>query len=229
MDKIKPVLCVVTSNDKMGSTDIPTGLWLTELIHPISQFLKYGIDYDIASINGGVPPVDPHSAAMKDEICDMFMKDDIFMNRFNNTKRIDDVKSSDYSAVLYVGGHGPLWDFPNNQSIHRITREIYENGDIVAAVCHGPCALFNVQLSNNDYLVKDKNLVSFTNEEEIESKTLDIVPFSLETALSNHKTHFMGKPNWSDNVIVDGNLITGQNPQSALTLGEVIASILSKD
>ncbi len=223
MPKNRKVLCVVTSNGTKGSSGIPTGLWLSELTHPVSQFRKHGIDFEIVSIKGGTPPIDPASISVKDEINEEFMNNPSLLEMFNNTRSIDKVKSSDYVAVLYSGGHGPMWDFPNNPFIHTITREIYENGGIVSAICHGPCALFNVQLSNTDYLIKGKKLVSFTNNEEIEAQFTDIVPFLLQTALSNHQAIFQEKPNWSDNVIVDGNLITGQNPQSALDLGEVLS------
>lgn len=117
-------------------------------------------------------------------------------------------------------------EFLNNPFIHTITRELYESGGIVSAICHGPCALFNVQLTNTDYLIKGKKLVSFTNNEEAESKSTQIVPFLLQTALSNHQALFQEKTNWSDNVVVDGNLITGQNPQSALDLGEVLSQAI---
>lgn len=107
-------------------------------------------------------------------------------------------------------------------------REIYEKGGVVSAVCHGPCALINVQLSNGEYLVRNKNLVSFTNAEEEENKTVAIVPFLLETELTNRKANFKAMPNWSDNVVVDGNLVTGQNPQSAADVGKRVVEILSK-
>ena len=119
-----------------------------------------------------------------------------------------------------------MWDLPNNADVHRLVREIYERGGVVSAVCHGPCALANVQLSNMDYMIKGKQLVSFTNQEEIESGSNDVVPFMLETELTNHKALFQGKGNWSDNVVVDGRLITGQNPQSAAHVGAEIVELL---
>lgn len=224
--KIKPVLCVVTSNNVKGSTGIQTGFWLSELIHPVDQFEKAGISYEIVSIKGGEPPVDQMSMDLKDEINAKFMNDEAFMKKLKNTRSIDQIKASDYSAVFFAGGHGPMWDFPNNQFIHQIVRQLYENGDIVSAVCHGPCALVNVQLSNEDYLIKGKKMTSFTNGEEVESQSTEIVPFSLQTCISNHHALYQETPNWSDNVIVDGHLVTGQNPYSAATLGATIAKML---
>ena len=107
---------------------------------------------------------------------------------------------------------------------------MYEKGCIVAAVCHGPCALINVQVSNLDYLVKGKKVVSFTNNEEIEVQSTEIVPFALETSLTNHHALFETTSNWADKVVVDGLLITGQNPYSAASLGKaVVEAILEKN
>ena len=143
---IKPILCVVTSNNVKGSTGLPTGFWLSELIHPLNEFEKAGIDFEVVSIKGGEPPVDPDSMDLKDEVNAKFWNNEKFRNLLKNTRKIDDVKSDDYSAIFFAGGHGPMWDFPNNSAIQCIVREIYERGDIVSAVCHGPCALVNVQI-----------------------------------------------------------------------------------
>ena len=226
MNKIKPILCVVTSNNVKGSTGLPTGYWLSELIHPLNEFEKAAIDYEVVSIKGGEPPIDPASMDLKDEVNAKFWNNEKFRNQLRNTRKIDDVKSEDYSAIFFAGGHGPLWDFPNNPIIHNIVREIYERGCIVSAVCHGPCALVNVQLSNLDYLIKGKKVVSFTNNEEIEVQSTEIVPFALETSLTNHHASFQTTSNLADKVVIDGLLFTGQNPYSAASLGKSIADAL---
>ena len=226
MSKIKPILCVVTSNNVKGSTGLPTGYWLSELIHPLNEFEKAGIGYEVVSIKGGEPPIDPSSMDLKDEVNTKFWNDDKFREQLRNTRKIDEVKSEDYSAIFFAGGHGPLWDFPNNQTIQKLTKEFYENGNIVSAVCHGPCALVNVQLSNRDYLIKGKKVVSFTNDEEIEVQSTEIVPFALETSLTNHHALFQPTSNWANKVVIDGLLFTGQNPYSAASLGKAIAEAL---
>lgn len=223
---IKPILCVVTSAKFNGDSNVPTGYWMSELFHPIDEFRKACIAFQIASIEGGTPPLDPASMDLKDAVNAALYSDAEIQKRLRNTARIDSVKPSDYSAVFFAGGHGPMWDFPNNRNIHRIVREIYARGGVVSAVCHGPCALINVQLDNGEYLVKGKNIVSFTDSEERENGTTDIVPFLLETELSNRRAKFKGAQNWADNVVVDGNLVTGQNPQSAASLGKAVAELL---
>ncbi len=227
-NQIKPIICVITSNGVKGSTGIQTGFWLSELTHPLDQFEEADLTYEIFSVMGGESPIDNQSMDLGDLINSRFISDNNFMQKIKNTKSINEANPDDYSAIFFAGGHGPMWDFPNCEAIHDIIRKMYESGKPVAAVCHGPSALFNVQLSNKDYLIKGKKLTSFTNNEEKENQTTTIVPFLLETELSNHQALFQESPNWSENVIVDGNLITGQNPASAAGVGKKIADLLLK-
>jgi putative intracellular protease/amidase len=115
-----------------------------------------------------------------------------------------------------------MWDFPDNREIQRVTSAVFENGGIVGAVCHGPSALINVKLTDNRYLVQDKKINSFTDAEEKEVKKDKIVPFMLETRLKERGARFEAGENWTDKVVTDGRLITGQNPQSASSLARAI-------
>ena len=119
-----------------------------------------------------------------------------------------------------------MWDFADSAAIDKVTREIYENGGVVSAVCHGPAALVNVKLSDGNYLVNGKNLTAFTNAEEDEAEGTDIVPFMLETELKNHGAKHHAAANWSNNVVVDGRLVTGQNPASASSVGDEVVKVL---
>ena len=122
---IKPILCIVTSNSLKGSTGLLTGYWLSELIHPINEFEKSGIDYEVVSIKGGEPPIDPASMDLKDEVNLRFWNNEDFRKKLRTTRKIEEVKSEDYSAIFFAGGHGPLWYFPNNQFIQKLTKEFY--------------------------------------------------------------------------------------------------------
>ncbi len=127
---------------------------------------------------------------------------------------------------MYVGGHGTMWDFPDSPAVLAITREIYEQGQIVAAVCHGPAALVNVTLSDGSYLVADKKVAAFTNTEEVDIGMENMIPFLLESKLKERGALQKVLGNWTSNIVVDGNLITGQNPQSATGVGEAIRDTL---
>lgn len=223
---MKKILCVVTSNDVKGATGIPTGFWLSELTHPLEKICAAGFEYVLASIKGGKPPIDGDSLDFSDPINKKFWEDADFQAKLANTIKIDDAKA-DFDAIFFAGGHGVMWDFADSAAIDKVTREIYERGGIVAAVCHGPAALVNVKLSDGKFLVDGKKLTSFTNAEESEVQATEIVPFLLETELKNHGAIHFAEKNWSNHVEVDGRLITGQNPASAAGVGAEIVKLLS--
>lgn len=224
---MKKILCVVTSNAVKGATGIPTGFWLSELTHPLAKFIASGISYELASTKGGKPPIDSDSLDFNDPINQKFWNDPTFQAKLDNTLKIDDVSPSDFDAIFFAGGHGVMWDFPNNTAIADVTREIYERGGIVSAVCHGPTALVNVKISNGKYLVDGKNLAAFTNAEEQDVQATDIVPFLLESELKNHGAIHHAAANWSNNVVTDGRLVTGQNPASAAGVGAAVVKLLN--
>lgn len=222
------VLMVVTSCSTLGNTGEGTGFWLGELTHPYYVLTDQGFDVEIASIAGGQAPIDGRSVDQNDEQNDRFLNDAKAMRQVLTTKKLADAKPGDYAAVIFCGGHGSMWDFRNNQSVNKIAADIYESDGIVAAVCHGPAALIDVKLSNDQYLVDGKNVAAFTNEEETLRGLEKVVPFLLETELKDRGANLVsGKP-WSENVVVDDRLVTGQNPKSAGKLGEEVARLLKK-
>jgi len=226
---MKKILCVVTSNNVKGSTGIPTGFWLSELTHPLEKFSAAGIEFALASIKGGKPPIDGDSLDFNDPINKKFWDDADFQGKLTSTLKLSDVNSADFDAIFFACGHGVMWDFADCAAIDKVTREIYERGGIVSAVCHGPAALVNVKLNNGKFLVEGKNLTSFTNGEEEAVQATDIVPFLLETALKNHGAIHHAAENWSNHVVEDGRLITGQNPASAAGVGEAVVKLLKEE
>ena len=146
------------------------------------------------------------------------------------TKKLSDVESGDYDVVLFVGGFGTMWDFPDDADVQRIAREVFENGGITSAVCHGPCALANAKLSSGEYMIAGQDFAAFTNAEEDAVSRRDVVPFTCEDKLKerggNHVDGGVFKPQVCSGR--DGRLITGQNPPSATPLGEAIVAQLKK-
>ena len=224
---MKKILCVVTSNNVKGATGIPTGFWLSELTHSLEKFVAAGFEFELASIKGGKPPIDGDSLDFSDAVNKKFWDDKNFQRKLENSLRLDDVTAADFDAIFCAGGHGVMWDFADSAAIDKVTREIYERGGIVSAVCHGPAALVNVKLSDGKFLVDGKNLTAFTNGEEEAVQATDIVPFLLETALKNHGAIHHAAANWSNHVVEDGRLVTGQNPASAAGVGAAVVKLLS--
>lgn len=220
----KPVLFVLTSHDTKGSSGKPTGYYLAEVTHPLAVLEEAGIEVEFASIQGGEPPVD--GLDLEDSTNARYWNDERFRDAVKHTQRLQDVDPTAYSAIFFAGGHGTMWDFPTNPDVQRVTREIYENHNPVAAVCHGPSALVNVTLSDGSHLVAGKRISAFTDSEERAVQLDDVVPFLLASELSARGAEHQPAPDWNCSVTVDGHLVTGQNPQSATAVGEALRDLL---
>ncbi len=220
----RPVLCVVTSHPIKGDSGQPTGFYLAELTHPLTVLQDAGLRTELASIRGGQPPVDGFDLA--DAVNARFWKDPAFRTALAGSRSVADVDPSRYAAVFFAGGHGTMWDFPDSAAAQEVAREIYEGGGVVSAVCHGPAALVNVRLGDGTYLVSGKRVACFTDEEEEEVEATKIVPFLLASTMTARGALHQPKPNWSANVVVDGRLVTGQNPASARGVGEAVRDLV---
>ncbi len=209
----KPVLIVLTSHAELGETGKPTGFFLGELTHPLEVFEKAGIPVEFASIKGGEPPVD--GLDLGDEVNARYWGNADFRAKLAATKKLSEISPSDYAGVYFSGGHGTMWDFPDDESVQKTTRELYEAGAPVGAVCHGPAALVNVKLSNGSYLVDGKEVSAFTNDEEEKVGLTKVVPFLLASKLEERGAKHLPAPDFEKQVVVSGRLVTGQNPASA--------------
>lgn len=223
-DNIKPILCVVTSHPIRGDSGEPTGFAMVELTHPLEVFDKAGIAYEIASIRGGHPPIDFFD--LSDTANAHYWKDKEFRDALAHSLVLGDLDPSRYSAVFFAGGHGTMWDFADSKAVQNVIREIWEAGGIVSAVCHGPAALVNARLSDGSYLIEGKKVAAFTDEEEAEVNYTNIVPYLLATTLKKHGALHQPAANWSENVVTDGRLVTGQNPASARGVGDALVEQL---
>ncbi len=222
----KKILFVVTSHDKKGSTGEDTGYYLGEVSHPWEVLYKAGYEIDFVSPKGGTPPVDGFD--LKDPVNKEFWENKEYKNKIDHSMTPSQVDPKEYSTIFYAGGHGAMWDFADNKELAAIASEIYENGGIVAGVCHGPAGLVNIRLNNGKYLVDGKKINAFTNEEESEVKLTNVVPFLLENRLKERGAQFEKSGLWQNHVVADQRVITGQNPQSAKSVGEAILKELHK-
>jgi len=222
------VAFVLTSHDQLGDTGNKTGYFLSEVAHPYLVLHEAGAEIDFISPKGGAAPMDPSSHDLEDEGNTTFLGLDGIEHALANTHAAEDVDASDYDAIYFAGGHGTMWDFPENKDLQQLTADIYEDGGAVGAVCHGPAGLVNVELSDGSYLVANKTVSCFTDAEEHEVDLEDVVPFLLETTLRQRGAKINSADNWEANVAVDGRLVTGQNPASAEGVGEALARVLSE-
>lgn len=218
------LLFVVTSHDRKGTK--PSGFFLSEVTHPHHVLAGAGYQIDFVSPQGGKAPVDPDSLNMDDEVNAAFWNNPNLRGATEHTKKPSDVRAGDYAGIFFAGGHGAMWDLPDNADIAALTSAIYEHGGIVGAVCHGPAALLNVKRSNGDYLVKDLWVASFTNDEEREVGLDRVVPFLLADKLLERGAHHDEAPNWAIKVCTSGRLVTGQNPASATRVADAMLTLL---
>lgn len=217
------ILFVVSSHGELGDSGRKTGYYLSEVTHPWSV-LGEKYDIDVVSPKGGRPPVDGFD--LNDPINRKFWDDPEWQDIMSATMTPDDVDPQKYKAIFYAGGHGAMFDFPDNKKLAEIASAIYENGGIVSAVCHGPAGLINILLKSGRNLIEGKKFDCFTNAEEEENGTAKYMPFMLQTVLEEKGGIFQGAAPWTDHVVVDGRLITGQNPMSALSVGKAILKAL---
>jgi putative intracellular protease/amidase len=235
----KKVLIVTTSHNILGNSGYPTGVWLPEMTHPFSALQNAGFNITVASVKGGNVPIDPYSIPSNpqgtnrdDPITEKFLHTPADVAIINHTRPISNVDPKEYSAVVFPGGNGATYDFPWDKNVNRIAAAIYEQGGIVAAVCHGPAALLNATLSNGQYLIKGMKVTGFSNEEEAITEILigkkHVMPFFLENELPKRGAIYEKVYVHEPLVIVSGNgrLITGQNPESATNVGEKVVEIL---
>ena len=224
---MKKVLIPVTNHATLGETDQANGTFAPELTHAVHVLKEAGIDYEIASIKGGKAPIYGQDIE-GDDVNDSMLADEDFQNRVNNTIPVSQVNIADYDAVFYPGGFGLLSDLATNEDFAKLSAEHYDNGGIVAAVCHGPAAFLPINLSNGESLLATKSVTGFTREEEIDYGTINDVPFLVEEALTRKAARFNKVQPWGSFVIEDDRVITGQNPASAHDVGEAIVKQLAK-
>lgn len=230
MNMIK-ILIILTNINHYANSDLETGLWLSELTHLYHSAKEKGYEITLASPNGGTIPIDPESLKKftLDKVSKEYYNAPSFMRELNSGKTLAEVENENFDVVYLAGGHGTMYDFPNDTIMQRIVQKQYEDSKIVAAICHGVGGLLNVKLSNGAYLIKDKTITGFNWFEESLANRKKKVPFNLEAELkargSDYKKAFIPM---TSKVVVDGNLITGQNPFSSKEMAKVVIKKIEK-
>lgn len=211
------ILMILTSHDQMGNTGQKTGFWLEEFTAPYYVFRDAGANLTIASPKGGKPPVDPNSEADEalTDTTRRFQADTQAQNALANTKRLSDVDMNEFDAIFYPGGHGPLWDLVNDDHSVALIKAAYEQDKVIGAVCHAPAVFKNVEVKPGQNLVGGREVTGFSNSEEEAVGLATVVPFLLEDMLKENTATYSRGDDWTPHIVVDGKLITGQNPASS--------------
>lgn len=216
------VLLALTSHGDLGDTGRTTGFYVPEAAHPHAVFTQAGYEVDFVSVQGGEPPRDgvkPDDAETARFLSDM-------KEELTSTPTADQLDAAHYDAIFFVGGHGTMWDLPDAADLASLTARIYDQGGVVAGVCHGPAGLVNVQLADGSYLVDGKQVSCFTNEEEAAVGLMEVVPFPLESRLAARGARITKVDNFAPHAVADRRLVTGQNPASARRVAELVVEEL---
>lgn len=221
------ILMVLTSHDQLGDSGIKTGFWLEEFAAPYYTFLDAGAQVTVASPKGGRPPVDPASEA-PDALTSFTARlqaDADAQAVLDATTRLSDVAATEFDAIFYPGGHGPMWDLTNDPTSIALIETFLSTGKPVGAVCHAPAVLTRVKFDGAS-MVEGRRVAGFTNEEEAAVGHTHHVPFLLEDELTRLGGKYEKAANWQPFVVTDGLLVTGQNPASAEPAAAALLTLL---
>jgi putative intracellular protease/amidase len=224
------ILMVLTSHDKLGNTGRKTGFWLEEFAAPYYTFKDADAEIVLASPRGGQPPLDPKSNGpnFRTDLTHRFEADADAQARLATTLRLDSVKAEDFDTVFYPGGHGPMWDLAEDENSIKLVESFLAAGKTFALVCHSSGALRHVKTPDGKLLVEGKTVTGFTNGEEEEVGLTKVVPFLVEDELMSLGATFSKVKNWGVHTVIDGQLITGQNPASSGPAAKLLIDTLNE-
>lgn len=222
------ILMVLTSHDRLGDTGKKTGFWLEEFAAPYYALKDAGAEIVLASPKGGQPPLDPKSDEpdAQTEATERFKTDEEAQQALASTTALADIEESDFDAVFYPGGHGPLWDLAEDATSIALIEAFARADKPIGAVCHAPGVLKGVRGPDGEFLVKGRRVAGFTNSEEEAVGLTDVVPFLVEDMLKANGGDYTRGPDWASHVATDGKLVTGQNPASSEGAAEAVLKLL---
>ncbi|WP_140725810.1 type 1 glutamine amidotransferase domain-containing protein [Pseudomonas sp. Hp2] len=223
------ILHVVSNVAHFDDPSHPTGLWLSELTHAYDLFEEHGYVQRIVSPKGGVAPLEPRALKwpLLDASAKAWLNDAKRMALISNTARSDEIDPADFDAIHFTGGHAVMWDFPESTGLQRITRDLYERGGIVSAVCHGYCGLLNTKLSDGSLLVAGRKITGFSWREEILAGVAKEMPYNAEEEMKRRGALYeKALLPFVPKAVVDGRLVTGQNPASAKVTAQRVIDML---
>lgn len=221
-------ILVVVSGEGRDQGKTRPGFEMDEFSQAYLIFRDNGFVVDVASPSGGKVEADKFNA--KDEFNAKLLADVEAVAKLDATLATVDVKASDYAAVYIVGGKGAMFDLPDDVALKNVLSAVYERDGIVAAVCHGPAALIDVRLKDGTLLVAGKAITGFTNEEEaiFGKRWAKEFRFQIEDAMRARGAIWQESPLMMPKLVVDGRLITGQNPYSTTAVAEAIVKGLGR-
>jgi len=212
------VVIVCTSSDTLG--DQPSGAWSEEITGPYYVFLEAGCEIYIASIAGGQVPIDQASLAEGAYTeNDRRFQEEGGIQFLENSFALSDIQAEAIDCVWLAGGHGTCMDFENN--LAQFVTDAIAYGRPVGAVCHGVCGLLGAINQDGTPLLQGKQCTGFSNAEEDAVGLSDKVPFLVQQRMEELGALYSAGECWSEYAVADGQIITGQNPQSSVRAAQL--------
>ena len=232
----KKVLIVLSAADAWTRADgskYPTGYWTEEFVDVHKEFVEAGYTVDIATPGAKKPTADHKSLDPKTVGIEKAVSFANYLKSLssvlNSPLSLSKIKMADYDAVVIPGGHGPVEDLYKDKDMGKLLFAAEKSNKIIGAVCHGQAALLSAVDSRGNWLFKGRNMTSFSDEEEVEFGTADNAPWLLASTLRKYGANYKrGEKNWGEFVLIDGNLITGQNPASSIAMTKAIIKTLEQ-
>lgn len=219
------ILVLVTNHGTLGEAKEKNGTYAPELTHALECFIQANISFDIASLKGGFAPI--YGDDIDDDVNQKILNDPAIAKALQATIPLEHINANDYNAVYYPGGFGLLYDLAKSEAAGKISAEVFENGGVIGAVCHGPAGLLPITLSSGENIMANITVTGFTYEEEKDFGTLDKIPYLLEESLTRTAGQYSKKGPWKPFIVEQGRVVTGQNPQSASDVGKSMVRLLS--
>jgi putative intracellular protease/amidase len=228
-DSGKKVLIVVSSHQDWSEAGRKTGYWIGEVSHFAEVVQEAGFEFDVVSPQGGAAPMDPKSVKGMQSLdggYKAYQRNPALQEKLQNTLRPDQVDPDDYAAIYFAGGHGTMWDFPGNEALAKLAARLYDDGGVVGAVCHGVAGLLDVQLADGSYLLDGHEVTGFANVEEKLMGLSSKVPYLTETRMKERGANYSRGLPFMAHAVVDGRLVTGQNPGSTKKVAQEVVTLL---
>lgn len=222
------ILFVLTSRDRFGDTARSTGVWLEELLQPYYYCVENGYQIGFASPKGGVAPIDPASvdAVRGQPIFSRYEDDSALHQALASCAPLRSIDPVKWEAVVYPGGHGPLWDLKDDPVSIEVVQTFLNGNRPLGVICHAGCALLAAKKPDGSPAVRGRRVTAFSDSEEKAIGLGSAVPYVVEAELIQLGARYSKAADWQEHVVVDGNLITGQNPASALGVAAALVARL---
>lgn len=235
MSKLLMILTSATKWTQKDGTQRPTGFWAEEFVTPHRILTEAGVELTIATPGGRPAPVDELSLSTQSNGGNQALADELraYLQAqapaLTSPTRLEDADPADFDAVLIPGGHGPMQDLAVNEDVARVLAALLpDDSKVVASLCHGPAAFLAAGAEDGSWLFKGRKLTAFTDEEERQVGLAANAPWLLEERLRGAGAEYSAGPEWGSYVVVDGNLVTGQNPASAAAATEALLKALAE-